>query len=85
MRRPVMAKSRLESEVVELNQKLEDRKLLDRAKGILQARFGWTEEEAYYHLRRTSRQSRAPMRSIAQHVIQKAVLPSPWQEVRFRD
>jgi len=73
-------KTRLQTDLEKLNQKLADRKLLDRAKGILQSRFGWTEEESYYHLRRTSRQSRMPMRDIAQHVIQNSVLPSPWQE-----
>ena len=81
----VLAKTRLESEIADLSRKLADRKLLDRAKGILQSRFGWTEEEAYYHMRRTSRQSRAPMRSVARHVIQNAVLPSPWQEDHLRD
>jgi GAF domain-containing protein len=81
----ILAKTRLELEIEELSRKLADRKLFDRAKGILQARFGWTEEEAYYHLRRTSRQSRAPMRNVAQHVIQNSVLPSPWQEDQLRD
>jgi GAF domain-containing protein len=81
----ILAKTRLESEVEKLNRQLADRKLLDRAKGVLQSRFGWTESEAYYHLRRTSRQSRAPMRSIAQHVIQNSVLPSPWQEADLHD
>jgi GAF domain-containing protein len=81
----LLAKTRLESELEETNRKLEDRKLLDRAKGLLQARFGWTEAEAYYHLRRTSRQSRAPMRSVARHVIHNSVLPSRWQEAQLRD
>ena len=81
----ILAKTRLESEVEKLNRQLSDRKLLERAEGVLQSRFGWTEEEAYYHLRRTSRQSRAPMRNIAQHVIQNLVLPSPWQEADLRD
>jgi signal transduction protein with GAF and PtsI domain len=81
----MLAKTRLESEVEKLNQQLADRKLIDRAKGVLQSRFGWTEEEAYYHIRRTSRQSRAPMRNIAEHVIQNSVLPSPWQEANLRD
>jgi len=52
-----------------LTQKLADRKVLDRAKGILQANFAWTEEEAYLFLRRTSRQRRTPMRDIAQELI----------------
>jgi AmiR/NasT family two-component response regulator len=51
---------------------LADRKLLDRAKGLLQASFQWTEEEAYLHLRRTSRQRRTPMRDIAREVIDLA-------------
>ncbi len=66
---------KLESEVEELSRKLADRKLLDRAKGLLQARHQWTEEEAYLHLRRTSRQRRIPMRDVAQEVIQNAPAP----------
>jgi len=67
-------KSRLESELERLNRKLADRKLYDRAKGILQSRFGWTEEESYYHLRRTSRQTRTPMRDVARVVIEKSAV-----------
>jgi GAF domain-containing protein len=60
---------KLESEVEELSRKLADRKLFDRAKGLLQAAYQWTEEQAYMHLRRTSRQRRKPMREIAQEII----------------
>ena len=67
------ARARLEVEVQELSRKLSDRKLLDRAKGLLQANFQWTEEQAYLHLRRSSRQRRIPMRDIAQEVIELAV------------
>jgi AmiR/NasT family two-component response regulator len=35
----------------------------------LQVHFEWSEEDAYYHLRRTSRQQRIPMAMIAQRVI----------------
>ncbi len=66
------ARMKLESEVEALSRKLADRKLLDRAKGLLQASFQWTEEEAYLHLRRTSRQRRTPMRDIAREVIDLA-------------
>ena len=66
------ARVKLESEVEALSRKLADRKLLDRAKGLLQASFQWTEEEAYLHLRRTSRQRRTPMRDIAREVIDLA-------------
>jgi GAF domain-containing protein len=63
------ARVKLENEVSELSRKLADRKLLDRAKGVLQARFQWTEEQAYLFLRRTSRQRRTPMREIAREVV----------------
>jgi signal transduction protein with GAF and PtsI domain len=64
--------SSLREQVETLTRDLADRKVLDRAKGILQARFSWTEEEAYLHLRRTSRRRRTPMREIAMEVIAKA-------------
>ncbi|HEY1493549.1 MAG TPA: ANTAR domain-containing protein [Candidatus Solibacter sp.] len=67
------ARVKLQSEVETLSRKLADRKLLDRAKGILQARFQWTEEEAYLFLRRSSRQRRTAMRLIAQEVISQEV------------
>jgi two-component system, response regulator PdtaR len=63
------ARKKLESEVEDIKQRLEDRKLLDRAKGLLQTRYQWTEERAYYHIRRLSRQQRAPKRNIAAQVI----------------
>jgi hypothetical protein len=51
-------------------QLLADRKVLARAKGVLQAKLGWSEEEAYLHIRRLSRQSGTPMRQIAREVIE---------------
>jgi GAF domain-containing protein len=51
-------------------QLLADRKLLARAKGLLQANLGWTEEEAYLHIRRLSRQAGTPMRDIARELIE---------------
>jgi hypothetical protein len=56
-------------EFARVSEQLADRKLLDRAKGILQARLAWTEEEAYLHLRRTSRRRRTALRDIAREVI----------------
>jgi len=52
-----------------LEKRLAERKLVERAKGLLQTHYGWTEESAYYHLRRTSRQQRTPMAAIAQRII----------------
>ena len=56
-------------EVAKLAQQLSDRKILDRAKGLLQARFDWTEEQAYFCIRNLSRRKRIPMRDIAQEII----------------
>ena len=53
-------------------QELADRKVFERAKGLLQARFQWTEEEAYLRIRRLSRRCRTPMRDIAQLVIESS-------------
>jgi AmiR/NasT family two-component response regulator len=55
---------------------------VERAKGILQAEFGWTEEEAYLHVRRLSRQNRLPMREIAINVIESREIRLAGQEER---
>ncbi len=48
---------------------LEDRKLIERAKGILMRRTGSSEQEAYRMLQRTSQDRSVPMVEIAQTVI----------------
>ncbi|HET8549179.1 MAG TPA: ANTAR domain-containing protein, partial [Bryobacteraceae bacterium] len=48
---------------------LETRKLVERAKGILQSRNRITEEEAYLRLRNESRRLRRPMRDLAEAII----------------
>jgi AmiR/NasT family two-component response regulator len=60
----------LRREIEKLTQKLAARRILERAKGILQEEFGWTEEETYLRIRRLSRQKRVPMREIAILVIE---------------
>jgi len=72
----------LRREVERLSEKLAARGLLERAKGILQAEFGWTEEEAYLRIRRLSRRSRVPMREIAINVIESREVRSREQEER---
>jgi transcriptional regulator with GAF, ATPase, and Fis domain len=61
--------ARLKSELQRLTDRLAGRKHIERAKGIIQTRHGWTEEEAYLHLRRLSRKTRKPMGEIARSVI----------------
>jgi GAF domain-containing protein len=61
--------ARLMSETLEMKRTLEARKLIERAKGILQFKYHLTEEEAYLRLRNESRRLRRPMRDLAEAVI----------------
>jgi len=61
--------ARLMSETLEMKRTLEARKLVERAKGILQHKHNLTEEEAYLRLRNESRRLRRPMRDLAEAVI----------------
>jgi GAF domain-containing protein len=61
--------ARLMSETLEMKRLLEARKVIERAKGILQYRDGLTEEEAYLHLRSESRRLRRPMKDLADAII----------------
>jgi uroporphyrinogen-III synthase len=61
--------ARLQQESLEIRQQLEARKLVERAKGILQRKLALTEEEAYLRLRNESRRARRPMRDLAEEII----------------
>lgn len=61
--------TRLAAEAEEMRRQLETRKLVERAKGILQYKFHLTEEEAYLRLRNESRRLRRPMRDLAEAII----------------
>jgi uroporphyrinogen-III synthase len=52
-----------------LTDKLETRKVVERAKGILQRELGLNEEQAYLALQQQSRQKRKAMREIAEAII----------------
>lgn len=64
-----MEMARLETENSHLSEQLETRKLVERAKGILQQELGLTEEQAYLALQRQSRQKRRSMKEIADAII----------------
>lgn len=53
----------------DLRLRLRERKVIERAKGIIQQRNGLSEERAYLLLRRTSRRSGLPMFEIARQII----------------
>jgi GAF domain-containing protein len=61
--------TRLLAETLEIKRQLETRKVVERAKGILQHKHRLTEEEAYLRLRNESRRLRRPMRDLAEAVI----------------
>ena len=64
--------SALESEVGTLRDRLEVRKLLDRAKGLLQAERGITEAEAFRWIQKTSMDRRMTMRAVAGELLAAA-------------
>jgi signal transduction protein with GAF and PtsI domain len=61
--------ARLETENSNLSQQLETRKIVERAKGILQRDLSLDEEQAYLALQRQSRQKRKSMREVAEAVV----------------
>lgn len=61
--------ARLEVENTQLSERLETRKVLDRAKGILQRDLSITEEEAYLTIQRQSRQRRKTKKEIAEAIV----------------
>ena len=61
--------ARIESERAEMQRQLETRKLMERAKGIIQRQLNIDEEGAYLALQKLSRQKRRPIREIAEAII----------------
>ena len=61
--------ARLEEANSSLAEQLQTRKIVERAKGILQRDLGLSEEQAYLAIQRQSRQKRKPMREIAEAIV----------------
>lgn len=61
--------SALEDEISDLAERLETRKILDRAKGILNDTMGLTEPEAFRWIQKASMDRRLSMREVAETVI----------------
>lgn len=64
--------SRLESELERTKSALEERKIIDRAKGILMKAKNLTEDEAYTLLRKTAMNEKKKIADIAQSIITAA-------------
>ena len=61
--------ARMEEVNSNLADQLQTRKVVERAKGILQRDLGLNEEQSYLALQRQSRQKRKAMREIAEAII----------------
>ena len=59
----------LEAEVADLVERFETRKLVDRAKGLLNERMGLTEPEAFRWIQKASMDRRTTMQAVAQAII----------------
>jgi two-component system, response regulator PdtaR len=67
--------ARLQEETLLMKRQLETRKLIERAKGILQHTLRLSEEQAYLRMRNDSRRQRRPMRELAEEIIRQETAP----------
>ena len=65
----------LETEVADLYDRLETRKLLDRAKGILMKALNLSEPEAFSWIQKTAMDQRTSMKAVAQAIISPPSIP----------
>jgi two-component system, response regulator PdtaR len=65
--------SLLESEVADLTERLDTRKAVDRAKGILQEQLGLAEPDAFRWIQKTAMDLRVSMREVAEGVVTHGV------------
>jgi AmiR/NasT family two-component response regulator len=63
----------LEAEVSDLSDRLETRKAVDRAKGVLQKELSLSEPEAFRWIQKTAMDLRLSMRQVAEGVVQHGV------------
>jgi response regulator NasT len=65
----------LEAEVADLYERLETRKVIDRAKGILMKAFNMSEPDAFSWIQKTAMDKRMSMKEVAQGVISPSDAP----------
>ena len=65
----------LESEVADLYERLETRKIIDRAKGILMKAMNLSEPESFNWIQKTAMDRRISMKQVAQAVISPESAP----------
>jgi response regulator NasT len=76
-------------DVQALRRALADRKVIERAKGLLMARYGLPEDDAFRRLRRSAMDTQRPLADIARAVLQSeqvaapAVTKTSWKRHRY--
>jgi len=69
-------KRALEDEVASLNDRLETRKIIDRAKGLLMTQQAMSEPEAFRWIQRTAMDRRTTMKAVAEAVVNGLAAPA---------
>ena len=67
----------LEAEVADLSDRLETRKVVDRAKGVLQQKLSLSEPDAFRWIQKTAMDLRLSMREVAEGVVTHGIEISP--------
>ena len=67
----------LESEISDMTERFETRKLMDRAKGLLNEKMNLTEPEAFRWIQKASMDRRLTMQEVAKTVIEQLGVPKP--------
>lgn len=70
------AESLLVEQISSVEERLEARKVIDRAKGALMDRHGLSEQDSYGFLQKTAMTDRRQMRDVAQDVLEGTLMPS---------
>jgi response regulator NasT len=65
----------LHEEVADLHERLETRKIIDRAKGILMAALNLSEPDAFSWIQRAAMDRRISMKEVAQAVVNPDAVP----------
>lgn len=65
----------LQEKTTDLEDRLESRKAIDRAKGVLMDRYGLSENDAFQFLQKTAMSARTTMRAVADEVVNGELSP----------
>jgi hypothetical protein len=72
--RPGQLRTVLDQLMQDIEQEIAERELANRAKAILQSRYGMSEDQAHVHLRLVSRKSRKRLRDVARDLLEETAV-----------